>query len=122
MHKVGSRNRAGNGWVGVGLCAGSLAWFGCGSDKDGADTEVDALKPAEPAQLLSYSCRQDAALESTPPGSGANLPKTFRQTQKLVGAAVNATGLDDPNYASTVATQFSQLTPENEMKWEAIEP
>ena len=71
MHTVGgtksAKSRLGNGWVGLVLCAGSLAWFGCGSDKDdGADTEVDALKPAEPTQLLSYSCRQDAALERRP--------------------------------------------------------
>jgi endo-1,4-beta-xylanase len=127
MHTVGGkRSSLGNRWVGVVLCAGSLAWFGCGSDQDddqgGADTEADALTPAEPTQLLSYSCRQDPLQQSTPPGSAANLPKTFRQTQRLVGAAVNATGLDDPSYANTVATQFSQLTPENEMKWEAIEP
>jgi endo-1,4-beta-xylanase len=110
--------------AGVGLALRAL--MACGSDADNdmtqPTTDMGALKPAEPTQLLSYGCRQDAAKKSTPPGSAANLPKTFRQTERVVGVAANAAGLDDPAYAKTVSTQFSQLTPENEMKWEAIEP
>ncbi|MEO8180237.1 MAG: endo-1,4-beta-xylanase [Deltaproteobacteria bacterium] len=111
------------GGVGT-LWAGAL--LGCGSDSAIAmvrpETEVSALKPVEPTQLLAYDCRQDGAKKSTPPGSAASLPKTLRQAERVMGVAVNATGLEDPAYAQTVSTQFSQLTPENEMKWEAIEP
>jgi len=52
----------------------------------------------------------------------ANAPKTLRAADRQVGAAVSAAGLEDPAYAQTVAEQFNQLTPENEMKWESIEP
>jgi endo-1,4-beta-xylanase len=101
------------------LCASAL--LACSSDDD-ATTETDALQSTEPTQLLSYPCAQDTTKSSTPPGSGANLPKTFQATGRTVGVAVNADGLLDPAYAEAVAAQYNQVTPENEMKWEAIEP
>jgi len=105
------------------LTLGISALLGCSDrDIDPSQTETDALQPVEPTELLSYSCRQDETKESTPPGSAAKLPKTLRETNRLLGVAVNAAGLEDPAYAKTVAEQYSQLTPENEMKWDAIEP
>src|SRR5690606_28448136 len=73
-------------------------------------------------QLLSYDCRQDATKKSSPQGSASGLPQSFRETERRVGVAVNAAGLEDPVYAATVAAQFNQLVAENEMKWDAIEP
>jgi endo-1,4-beta-xylanase len=35
---------------------------------------------------------------------------------------VNPTGLQDPAYRRIAARQFSSITPENEMKWETVEP
>jgi endo-1,4-beta-xylanase len=40
---------------------------------------------------------------------------------RLVGAAVQASLLADPSYASVAARHFSWITPENEMKWGQIE-
>jgi len=39
-----------------------------------------------------------------------------------VGVAINPGGLENPQYRQIAATQFSTITPENEMKWESIEP
>jgi endo-1,4-beta-xylanase len=103
------------------IALGASALLACSSDDD-TDTEANALQPTEPTQLLSYSCAQDTTLSSTPPGAGARLPKSLHDAGRTVGAAVNADGLLDPAYAAAVAAQYNQVTPENEMKWEAIEP
>jgi endo-1,4-beta-xylanase len=50
------------------------------------------------------------------------LPTTLRDSGRLVGVALAAARLADPVYAETAGEQFNQLTPENEMKWETIEP
>ena len=86
--------------------------LGCASDEE-AEPEQATL------QLLGYSCSGDAARGS----SAADEPaSTWRDTGRTMGVAVNADGLLDPAYAQTVAAEFNQLTPENEMKWETIEP
>jgi len=103
------------------VALGASALLAC-SDDDGSTTEFNALQPLEPTELLTYSCREDETRSSTPPGWGANLPKTLEASGRAVGAAVSAARLQDPAYAQAVAAQFNQITPENEMKWEAIEP
>src|SRR3954470_9002576 len=39
-----------------------------------------------------------------------------------IGVAVNPFDLDTPAYRDVVSQQFSSVTPENEMKWEVVEP
>ncbi len=39
-----------------------------------------------------------------------------------IGVAVNPGGLENARYNQIAATQFSSVTPENEMKWETVEP
>src|SRR3954464_7192500 len=39
-----------------------------------------------------------------------------------IGVAVNPFDLDTPAYREVVRQQFSSVTPENEMKWEVVEP
>lgn len=109
----------------VALASG--AWLGCGSDDVKLSTPdssaVGALTPAEPTFLLPFTCREDPTRSNTPPGKGAARPTTLRQTNRAIGVAISAARLaDDPVYAATAGVQFSQLTPENEMKWESIEP
>ncbi len=117
-------------WV-MGLAASMSGGLGCGdedrapagSESSGAQTGVESLQPEEPAQLISYECRQDPARKSTPPGAVASEAQSFRETGRTVGAAVAAWRLaEDEQYGPTIAAQFNQLTAENEMKWESIEP
>ena len=39
-----------------------------------------------------------------------------------IGVAVNPGGLENKRYNEIAATQYSSITPENEMKWETVEP
>ncbi|WP_327365540.1 endo-1,4-beta-xylanase [Streptomyces sp. NBC_01217] len=41
---------------------------------------------------------------------------------RYFGAAVAANHLGEAQYASTLDTEFNSVTPENEMKWDAVEP
>src|SRR5262245_5366071 len=99
-------------YTGVVLLGLAGALVACSSDDEGEPEQATL-------QLLGYSCREDAARTSSPADDPA---ASWRDTGRTVGVAVNADGLLDPAYAQTVATEFNQLTPENEMKWEAIEP
>lgn len=104
--------------VAVGL--GASALLACSSDDD-TQQDTSSLRPGEPTELLTYACAADPARSSTAV-SDADLPSGFRDTDRIVGVAVSEAGLQDPAYAATVAAQFNQITAENEMKWEAIEP
>lgn len=97
-----------------------LGWsvlLACSSDDEAAPLPAGE----EPMQLLSYECREDATRASAEASLPAQAP-FFRDGERRVGVAVSAARLEDPAYAATVAAQFNQITPENEMKWEAIEP
>ncbi|HEV7961417.1 MAG TPA: endo-1,4-beta-xylanase [Actinoplanes sp.] len=56
-------------------------------------------------------------------GGGDGLRAAAHGTGIRVGTAVNMTALaDDAPYRDAVAREFSTVTPENVMKWEAVEP
>jgi endo-1,4-beta-xylanase len=99
---------------------GASALSACSS---GDDTEQDtsALLPGDPTELLTYTCAADPTRSSSSV-TDADLPAGFGGTERTVGVAVSEARLQDPAYAATVAAQFNQVTAENEMKWEAIEP
>jgi endo-1,4-beta-xylanase len=59
------------------------------------------------------------ASSSPPPDS----LRTLAQHVGLhIGTAVIPSDLNNPAYAQVVADQFSSVTPENEMKWQVVEP
>jgi endo-1,4-beta-xylanase len=43
-------------------------------------------------------------------------------TNKLVGVAINPAWFSNATYSNIVASQFSSITAENQMKWEALQP
>lgn len=61
-----------------------------------------------------------AAQESELPSP--SLKVLAEQSNIFVGAAMETRHLKDPIFAKTFASQFNQLTPENEMKWSYIHP
>jgi len=61
---------------------------------------------------------RDAAAETQAPN---RLRASAAQSGRLIGAALGAAHLSDPDYAATAAAQLNYATPENEMKWDATE-
>ncbi|WP_112480162.1 endo-1,4-beta-xylanase [Vibrio variabilis] len=51
-----------------------------------------------------------------------SLKELAKQSGIYVGAAMEARHLKEPEFAKVFASQFNQLTPENEMKWSYIHP
>ncbi|HYX49971.1 MAG TPA: endo-1,4-beta-xylanase, partial [Ktedonobacteraceae bacterium] len=65
--------------------------------------------------LLACTYFSKASAASTLGSAAAAKGRTF-------GAAVSPSHFGDSQYVSTLDTQFSGVTPENEMKWDATEP
>jgi endo-1,4-beta-xylanase len=63
---------------------------------------------------------------SGPGGAAGDDGRTLRdvaaQTSRLVGAAISTPYLTEVPYAATTGSQFSYITAEYEMKWDALEP
>jgi endo-1,4-beta-xylanase len=58
-----------------------------------------------------------------PDPSTASLRQLAQHTAMRIGTAVNTDALaDDATYRAAVGDQFDSVTPENVMKWEAVEP
>jgi endo-1,4-beta-xylanase len=107
----------------------SLLLACCGGSREplpgrGEASEQQSSQPESPAEryLSGISCRSDAAQDSAQADADPELPAALRETGALVGAAVSAWLLDQPVYCEIVAREFSYVTPENEMKWQSLEP
>jgi endo-1,4-beta-xylanase len=96
----------------------------------GAGGTVGALAAAGRAR--SHPAAKSAATTATMPNSGGGgstprLTGTLRALAARRGVAVGASVLmasylSDSTYASVLGSEYSMLTPENEMKWSAIHP
>jgi endo-1,4-beta-xylanase len=42
--------------------------------------------------------------------------------KRYLGTAIQSNQLADPKYVQILESQFDAITPENEMKWEVIQP
>jgi endo-1,4-beta-xylanase len=54
--------------------------------------------------------------------SGVTLRAAAERTHRYIGAALSPDYFYEPGYRTLAAEQFDSLTPENQMKWESIEP
>ena len=78
-----------------------------------------SLLAAAPAALAITACSRDNPAQAQPPSS-ANVPPLKQVAPFPVGACVMTSQFADPAFTSVLIPNFSQLTPEWEMKMEAI--
>ncbi|MGP3969272.1 endo-1,4-beta-xylanase [Streptomyces sp. 6N223] len=77
--------------------------------------------------VSGFAVNGGASAQTSAPGeAGALQAATLREAAEakgvFVGAAVNNGRLGDGTYSSIASTQFSSVTAENAMKWDATEP
>ncbi|MBO0807551.1 MAG: endo-1,4-beta-xylanase [Actinobacteria bacterium] len=76
------------------------------------------------ATTTASAATRSPRLLADPPGAGASdsLRALAAKIGLRVGTAVIPFDLDTPAYAAVLASQFSVVTPGNEMKWQVVEP
>ena len=77
------------------------------------------LMAAATAGVLTLAGAATAIQTST---SASTLRALGRQIQLRIGTAATPNDLSDPTLSQITSSQFSVLTPENEMKWQVVEP
>ena len=78
------------------------------------------LLAAGAAGVVALAGAATAIAASSP--SDASLRDLGAQVQLRIGTAATPLDLSDPTLSQITANQFSVLTPENEMKWQVVEP
>ena len=78
------------------------------------------LMAAAAAGLLALAGAATTVAASSP--SGDSLRALGAQVQLRIGTAATPLDISDPTLSQITSDQFSVLTPENEMKWQVVEP
>lgn len=79
-------------------------------------------RPAACALLVAAIFAGAGLTTPQSPGALPTLREAAQAHNLLMGTAADADLLSDPAYTSTLAAQYSQLEPENEMKFDSIHP
>jgi len=91
-------------------------------------TNVADEQAASVVSLAVQRCHGDGDGQSPPPCAAHRDPafalgRSACESGRLVGAASNNAALaNDPTYVTTLANEFSDVTPENAMKWGTLQP
>jgi endo-1,4-beta-xylanase len=106
------------------VCAvlASILPVGCGTASEGS-----AEATASDSAALSAACGHPSKDRDDPcrvnRGPNAALAAAACAAGRLVGTAVRSDALaNDSTYAALLASQFTYVTPENEMKWGSLQP
>ena len=89
---------------------------------------LPSARPARPAlvRALAATCMAGAlattGLAATAQAADGTLGAAATAKGRYFGTAVAASHLGEAQYASVLDTEFNTVTPENEMKWDAVEP
>ena len=81
-----------------------------------------SLSRAALASTLLAATLGASLLLATSAGAATTLGASAAQTGRYFGTAVSAGKLGDSTYAGILSREFSMVTAENEMKWDATEP
>src|SRR6187431_1131655 len=111
----------------LGICTAALAasTLLASCVKQNAPCSEPAATPV-PAAPPAATATATAALAAPAPTPEPAKPTTLRAaaapTGRKIGVALATWFFDQPGYQEVAAAQFDSLTPENEMKWFAVEP
>ncbi|HEY3483426.1 MAG TPA: endo-1,4-beta-xylanase, partial [Streptomyces sp.] len=84
-------------------------------------TSRSLSRAALASTLLAASLGISLAL-ATSAGAATTLGASAAQTGRYFGTAVSAGKIGDSTYVNLLNREFTMVTPENEMKWDATEP
>jgi endo-1,4-beta-xylanase len=91
-----------------------------GMDGEGLDPDT-MLSPPTTEPTTPPTAQPTAMPSEEPPPEPTTLRGAADRTERPIGVAVQARLLNDASYTAVVR-EFSSVTPENEMKWQSLEP
>jgi endo-1,4-beta-xylanase len=88
--------------------------LGCaGTDRSDPASSTSTPAPTRSSTTQALDCSDAASCTTRQLADSAGV---------VLGAAVDASHLDEPEYRTTLIDTFNSITPENELKWASIHP